>query len=324
MDRKGLLTTGVLASVGRVSARGTSMALIGVACSWISGATAQTAREAPDLATWFTGLTAVSGYEETFAIVLEELVPGVERDRAGSVVAVLGSGNPRRLAVCPMDEWGYVVGRIRDDGCLTLRRVGGGAPWTFDQSHEGHRLTVWGDRGPIPGVMAVFSTHLARGRARPTAPFTVDDAYVDVGASSGDEVRGLGIGIVNAVAMAKTVVPYGDSLLAGPEAGQRGSCAALARAVMDRPTVRGSVVVAFVVESHVGHRGLMTVANAHGPFEETFLLAYPGPANLPESLGRVERRGLTARYKGWPVETIGLRDVAALTQSLKSWMEGGR
>ncbi len=62
------------------------------------GATAQTARAAPDLATWFTGLTAVSSYEQTFAIVLEGLVPGGERDRAGSVVAVLGSGNPRRLA----------------------------------------------------------------------------------------------------------------------------------------------------------------------------------------------------------------------------------
>ena len=63
MDRRGFLRTGVLASVGEVVARGASMALIGVACSWVSGAAAQTAREAPDLATWFTGLTAVSGYE---------------------------------------------------------------------------------------------------------------------------------------------------------------------------------------------------------------------------------------------------------------------
>ena len=94
--------------------------------------------------------------------MLEDLVPGAERDRAGSVVAVLGSGTPRRLVACPMDEWGYVVGRIRDDGWLSLRSVGGGAPWMFDQSHEGHRVTVWGDQGPIAGVMAVRSTHLAR------------------------------------------------------------------------------------------------------------------------------------------------------------------
>ena len=290
---------------------------------WANPAGAQTAREGPDLAGWFVGLTAVSGYEGTFALVLEDLVPGAQRDRAGSVVSVLGSGSPRRLVACPMDEWGYVVGGIREDGWLTLRRVGGGAPWTFDQSHEGHRITVWGDRGPIAGVMAVRSTHLARGRSFATDAFTVDDAYVDVGAASGDEVRGLGIDMVNPVAMLKTAVEYGDSLLAGPESGQRGSCAALARAVMNRPNARGTVVAAFVVESHIRHRGLMTVANAHGPFDQTVLLDYPAPGSLSEMFGSVEERGLETRYEGWPAETIDLREVRALTRSLERWIGGG-
>lgn len=298
-------------------------ALLAVASLCASSATAQTAREAEDLASWFTGLTAVSGYERTFALVLEDLVPGVERDRSGSVVAVLGSGDPKRLVVCPMDEWGYVVGGIREDGWITLRRVGGGAPWIFDQSHEGHRVTVWGDQGPVPGVMAVFSTHLARGRAAATAAFTVDDAYVDVGASSAEEVRGLGIDMVNAVALAKSSLAYGDSLLAGSEAGQRGSCAALARAVMNRPDVRGTVVAAFVTESRIRHRGLLTVANRHGPFTETILLDYPAPRTLPDLLGNVEGRDLPTRYDGWPVETIDLRDVTRLTRSLMEWMGGG-
>ena len=298
-------------------------ACVAIVLLWASPAGAQTAREGPDLAGWFAGLTAVSGYEGTFALVLEDLVPGAQRDRAGSVVSVLGSGSPSRLVACPMDEWGYVVGGIREDGWLTLRRVGGGAPWTFDQSHEGHRVTVWSDRGPIAGVMAVRSTHLARGRSSSTDAFTVDDAYVDVGAASEDEVRGLGIDMVNPVAMLKTTVEYGDSLLAGPESGQRGSCAALARAIMNRPNARGTVVAAFVVESHIRHRGLMTVANAHGPFDQTLLLDYPAPESLSEMFGSVEERGLDTRYEGWPVETIDLREVRALTRSLQRWIGGG-
>ncbi len=285
---------------------------------------AQTAREGPDLAGWFTGLSAVIGYEETFALVLEDLVPGAERDRAGSVVAVLGSGSPRRLVACPMDEWGYVVGGIRDDGWLTLRRVGGGAPWIFDQSHEGHRVTVWGDQGPIAGVMAVRSTHLARERPTSMDAFLVDDAYVDVGASSGEEARGIGIDMVNSVTMLKAPVEYGDSLLAGPESGQRGSCAALARAVMNRPATRGTVVAAFVVESHIRHRGLMTVGNTHGPFEQTLLLDYPAPRTLDDMFGSVDQRALGTRYDGWPVETIDLREVRELTRSIESWIGGGR
>jgi len=172
--------------------------------------------------------------------------------------------------------------------------------------------------------MAVRSTHLARGRSFATDAFTVDDAYVDVGAASGDEVRGLGIDMVNPVAMLKTPVEYGDSLLAGPESGQRGACAALARAVMNRPNARGTVVAAFVVESHIRHRGLMTVANAHGPFEQTLLLDYPAPESLSEMFGSVEERSLETRYEGWPAETIDLREVRALTRSLESWIGGGR
>jgi len=45
-------------------------------------------------------------------------------------------------------------------------------------------VTVFGRRGAVPGVVAVRSTHLTRGR--PTgaeAPFSVDNAYVDVGAN---------------------------------------------------------------------------------------------------------------------------------------------
>ena len=59
-----------MTSVQSAAARGAIPAFLGVAfCT--GGATAQPARAAPDLATWFTGLTAVSGYEQTFAIVLE-------------------------------------------------------------------------------------------------------------------------------------------------------------------------------------------------------------------------------------------------------------
>ena len=182
---------------------------------------------------------------------------------------------------------------------------------------------MWGDQGPVPGVVAVFSTHLARGRAAATEAFTVDDAYVDVGASSAAEVRALGIHMVNAVALAKSSLAYGDSLLAGSEAGQRGSCAAMARAVMNRPDVRGTVVVAFVTESRIRHRGLLTVANRHGPFTETILLDYPALRTLPDRLGNVERQDLPTRYAGWPVATIDLRDVTRLVGSLPGGVVGG-
>ncbi|MBI4419475.1 MAG: hypothetical protein HY560_01510, partial [Gemmatimonadetes bacterium] len=147
---------------------------------------AQVVQGPAQLAERFAGMTAISGYEQAMVDSIVALVPGAARDRAGSAVVRLGSGAPRRLVVCPLDETGYVVGNRRDDRYLTVRRVGAppaSAP-LFDQWAAGRRVTVWTRGGPVPGVAAIPSTHLARGRADAAAPLTADDLVIEVGATS--------------------------------------------------------------------------------------------------------------------------------------------
>jgi putative aminopeptidase FrvX len=75
------------------------------------------------------------------------------------------------------------------------------------------------------------SIHLTRGRAPAgEAPFTFDEAYVDVGALNAEEVTRLGIAELAPVALEKRPHRYGDGLLAAPVAGRRAACAALADA----------------------------------------------------------------------------------------------
>lgn len=144
-----------------------------------------------------SAMTAVSGYERAMADTVLKLLPEAERDRAGNILLTLGSGEPRRLLACALDEPGYVIGGIRPDGYLTLRRVGPNPGPLFDQQLEGQRVRVWGRRGGVPGVVAVRSVHLTRGRSGLTeTPFTFDDALVDVGAASAAEVARLGIEVL--------------------------------------------------------------------------------------------------------------------------------
>src|SRR3989442_3051228 len=243
---------------------------------------------------------------------LRALFPGSTRDHAGNVTLTLGQGSPKRLFTCPLDEVGYVVGNILPDGFLLLRRVGGGgagrtASPLFDQQLEGHRVTVFGARGAVPGVVAVKSTHLTRGRGAPGTPdpvFTVDNAYVDVGASSAAGVQGLGIAVLAPVSLAKHPHVYGDRLLAAPAAGRRVACAALAAAVQAKPKVRGTVVVAFTVQSlYTGDAGLASVKALLGPFAET------------------KTASVAARYVDTAVETVALQDAGALAQGLVAGVE---
>ncbi|PYP37675.1 MAG: hypothetical protein DMD48_10935 [Gemmatimonadetes bacterium] len=262
------------------------------------------------LAVRFTGMTAVTGYEQAMTDSLLALLPGSARDRIGNVTVTLGRGAPKRLVYCGLDEVGYVVGNITDDGYITLRRVGGGARLypLFDQQIEGQRVTLFGRNGPVPGVVAVRSTHLTRGRPGGNeAAFTVDNAFVDVGASSRDEVLALGISILTPMSIAKRPHRYGDRLLAAPIAGRRAACAALASAALSKPRVRGTVVVAFTVQSlYADSAGLKTLQNTQGPFADSRLVM------------------VQSKFPDTTVETVALREVDALVADIVRWIGGGQ
>jgi putative aminopeptidase FrvX len=288
---------------------------------------------APRLAT----MIAVTGYEQGMVDSLLRLLPGARRDRAGDAIVVIGQGEPRRLVACPLDEPGYVVGNIRADGYLTLRRLGvRSASPLFDQQLEGQRVTVQGRRGALPGVVGVKSVHLTRGRgAGNDEPFNLDNAYVDVGASTEAQVGALGITVLSTVTLMKQPHAYGDHLLAAPVVGRRAACAALVAVALSHPRSTGTTVLAFVVEQNLSRRGLLTTGNTAGPFTETLLVdggrGSPGlltfsadTGTVPRVLGRLSRLVLPVRYPDTPVETISLRDADSLAARISEWIGGAR
>lgn len=254
----------------------------------------------------FAAFTTVSGYEQAVTDSLLTLFPGATRDRLGDVSFTLGSGSPKRLVSCPLDEAGYVVGGITSEGYLTLRREGRVASSLFEQQLEGHRVTVFGASGPIPGVVGVRSVHLTRGRVPNEAPFTVDDAYVDIGATSAADAAALGVRLLSPVALARRPHRYGDGL-AAPAAGRHAACAALAAALLSHPKVSGSVIASFTVQSlQSGDPGRSAVIAHKGPFADTLT------ATLP------------VKYRDTMAETVMMADVQTLEQRLLQWMVGAK
>jgi len=71
-------------------------------------------------------------------------------------------------------------------------------------------------QGLVPGAVGVKSIHLRSERAETDGPFTLDQAYVDVGAETLQEVRELGIGLLDPVALWRRPVRVPGGLLAAP------------------------------------------------------------------------------------------------------------
>ncbi len=196
---------------------------------------------------------------------------------------------------------------------------------------------MWGRRGALAAVVGVRSTHLTRGRSMGDAPFTVDDAYVDIGASTSAEVHSAGVELLAPVGARKQVTRYGTDLLAGPSAGRRSACGALvAAAVHGFTAAPGRIVLALVVEQEQGQRGLRTVMNLAGPFTRTILVdGAAGTAGavaersdsaltrLFPRLGTVSRLSLPSRHAGTPVETVAMADVEVLRRLISTVIAGG-
>jgi len=321
------------------------LTLVTLLLVWV-GAVRESRAQADDgsvasMAGRLASLSAVTGYEQAMVDTIIRLLPGSARDRAGNARLQLGGGSVKRLVVCPLDEPGYVVGSVREDGYLTLRRVPGRVSPLFDQQLEGHRVTIQGRRGPVPGVVAVRSIHLTRGRNAPAdSLFSVDDAYVDVGAESRAQATALGLGVLAPVTLTKRPQSYGEGLLAAPVAGRRAACAALVLAVREssvQAKLIPPVTVAFAVEQGLPELGLGPLAKTLGPLDETLIVdSRPGAqgalqrgadsdasARWPE-LGRVVRWSLPITYGDTPVETVRLADADSLRVALVQWIGGDK
>ena len=206
----------------------------------------------------------------------------------GNLVAMSGSGHPQRLLLAVMDEPGYVVTRIQEDGYLRVRRTSR-LPLSplFDQYFVGQPLRIASDAAdsPLDAVSAVISTHLQRGRrGAPAGPVRDEDLLVDVGARTADQAQTAGVKLLAPVTLDKDLLELAGSRVTGATLDDRVGCEILLRLARQlSPTgVQGQLVLAWTAQSWVGNRGAARLARRFSPDEVLLIDPFvPGTAAQP-------------------------------------------
>lgn len=207
---------------------------------------------------------AVSGFEEALTAVLQQRLArfSPQVDNLGNVWVTLGSGSPTRLLVSCVDEPGYVVSGITEDGYLRVQRLPQRSPhpW-FDLLHSAQPVEIRTRSGKrVPGVVAGLSTHIQPGRQSVAEKRTddVERLYVDVGARTGEEVRALGVDLLDPLTLEKHAYELANGEVTAPGLSARFGAAALIELLerLDAQQVRGTLVVAFATRHGVGSQGL--------------------------------------------------------------------
>src|SRR5687768_12589668 len=235
------------------------------------------------IATWIA-LDAPVGHEHLATDIIRRELPGWSRDRMGNLIMRRGTGTPRRVVACALDQGAYVVSAITPSGYLRLH--GSGNPrrhLLWEQFHEGQRVRVLTRAGAVQGVIAVRSIHLWRRRSADTLVVSVDDMWVDIGARSAAEARARGIEMLDPIVREWPSWRYGE-FVAGPGAAARAACAAVAAASRHTPA-SGETVYILAAQSAFNHVGLAAALAELGT-ADTVTLVDPslGASDTPESI----------------------------------------
>ena len=259
------------------------------------------AQSGTDVLTTWIGLDAPTGREAGAMQIVQQALPGWTRDSLGNLIMRRGKGRPRRVVACAIDQNAFAVSEITDEGYLRLHGAGN---WRraalFDQWFEGQRIRLVTRGGWLPGVIAVRSTHLWRGRLPSDAPASVEDLWVDVGARSRAEVMAMGISILDGVVRDWPAWSFAG-YVSGPSAGGRTGCAAVAAAAAGTPK-KGETIFAITVQSGFEWAGLGAVVAAAGDVDSLIIAApWAGRADTAhappaDSAGAVFQRAAPAPF----------------------------
>jgi len=210
-------------------------------------------------------LPGIPGYEDRVRAWIEKRLPdGVERatDSMGNLVATVGEGDTSLMFVAHMDEIGFFVTEVRDDGFLKLRAVGGVDP----RAMFGQALRVVTERGEVPGVVAVTPPHLMTDRVKEMGETQrVAEWVVDIGASSAAEAKALGVDVLDFAVPEKHVRVLNGKLWSGRALDDRVGCWILLQA-LERAKwggAGGRVHFAFSTQEEVGLRGAQLLAKQY-------------------------------------------------------------
>ncbi len=188
-------------------------------------------------------------------------------DKLGSLAFVKkgGSERPRVLLAGHVDEVGFVVSGINDQGFLSFASLGG---W-FDQVLLSTRVIVRTQKGDLNGVIAAKPPHLIPPEEA-NKVITKDNMFIDIGASSADEARNMGVRIGDPVVPCSSFTIMKNGEVAMGKAFDDRVGAAIAMEVVRRLRTEGiqhpnTVFGAATVMEEVGLRGATTIASLVDP-----------------------------------------------------------
>ena len=205
----------------------------------------------------------VPGFENRIRdLVMREVKPLVDElkvDRMGNVIAIKRSGKEEAkkvMVAAHMDEIGFIVSHIDDNGFLHFHPLGGFDPKTL----TAQRVIVHGKKDLI-GVMGSKPIHIMDAEERKKSP-TLKDYFIDLGMPKKEVEKYITLG--DPVSRERELVEMGNCVNC-KSLDNRVSVFILIEALKQLKNPSEDVYAVFTVQEEVGIRGAMVATHGIDP-----------------------------------------------------------
>jgi len=207
-----------------------------------------------------------SGYEgparKVFRDYVAPYVDELRTDVHGNVIAVRNpQGRPRLMLAGHIDEIGFLVKYVSDEGYIHFSMVGG-----VDTSLiASHQVTVWSSKGPVPGVVGKIPVHLMDRNEKPKK-VEMHKLWIDIGARNrNDAFRRVRIG--DPITFSQNMQPMLGGLVAGRAFDDKIGVFVVAETLrmLARRKLKAAVFGVATVQEEIGLRGARTSAFGIAP-----------------------------------------------------------
>lgn len=141
-----------------------------------------------------TDCNAVSGYERPMTQLMEHYLAPISdeivKDNTGSIFGKKGSGKHSVMLAGHLDEIGFMVTAITDDGFIKFTNLG----YWWANVMLSQKVTITGRNGDVRGVIGGKPPHVLGVKEKEMAA-DVTHMFIDIGVDSKEEVLAAGINI---------------------------------------------------------------------------------------------------------------------------------
>ncbi len=261
-----------------------------------------------------TNAPGISGHEAPVRKVMCEQIEAyadeIITDNIGSLIARKGNEGPRILIAGHLDEIGFMVTRITDEGFIKFQTIGG---W-WSQVVSAQRVQVMTRKGELLGIVGSRPPHTLREEDR-KKPVDIKDLFIDIGAQSREEAEQFGVRPGDSIVPDSKFSPMANpKMFMAKAVDNRIGCAAVVEVFkrLNNKKMVNTIFGAGTVQEEVGLRGARTSAYTVEPdiaFALDTGLAGDTPGfNQDDAVGKLGAGPQIIIYDASMVPHKGLRD----------------